>query len=90
MTRSFMMIRSYLLFCYFMSHPTLLDTKSIVENHGGSIRVKSCVVPGRSWTVFSVFLPAAPLTSDADKSQELVIADRDSAESMLTDSTMSP
>jgi PAS domain S-box-containing protein len=32
--------------------------KSIVENHRGSIRVKSGTTPGRSWTVFSVFLPA--------------------------------
>ncbi len=39
-------------------------SKSIAENHGGSISVKSSVVPGRSWTVFSVFLPAEPLTTD--------------------------
>jgi PAS domain S-box-containing protein len=31
--------------------------KSIVENHRGSIRVKSATTPGKSWTVFSVFLP---------------------------------
>lgn len=31
--------------------------KGIVERHGGSIRVKSSTVPGRSWSVFSVFLP---------------------------------
>jgi PAS domain S-box-containing protein len=31
--------------------------KSIVENHGGSIRVRSATTPGKSWTVFSVFLP---------------------------------
>jgi PAS domain S-box-containing protein len=31
--------------------------KSIVKNHGGSIRVRSDTTPGRSWTVFSVFLP---------------------------------
>ncbi len=31
--------------------------KSIVEKHQGSIRFKSSIVPGRSWTVFSVFLP---------------------------------
>lgn len=31
--------------------------KSIVEHHGGSIRVKSSTLPGRSWTAFSVFLP---------------------------------
>jgi len=32
--------------------------KSIVENHGGSIRMKSAATAGRSWTVFSVFLPS--------------------------------
>src|SRR6185437_2692589 len=31
--------------------------KSIVENNRGSIRLKSCADPGRSWTAFSVFLP---------------------------------
>jgi PAS domain S-box-containing protein len=31
--------------------------KSIVENNRGSIRLKSCTEPGRSWTAFSVFLP---------------------------------
>ena len=50
-------------------------SKSIVENHGGSIRVKSSVVPGRSWTVFSVFLPAAPPTTDADPPKQMAIAD---------------
>ena len=34
--------------------------KSIVENHGGSIRVKSSTAPGKSWTVVSVFLPSTP------------------------------
>lgn len=32
--------------------------KGIVENNRGTIRVKSSAVPGRSWTVFSVFLPS--------------------------------
>jgi signal transduction histidine kinase len=32
--------------------------KSIVENHGGSIRMKSAETAGQSWTVFSVFLPS--------------------------------
>jgi len=32
--------------------------KSIIENHGGSIRVKSVPTAGRSWTVVSVFLPS--------------------------------
>jgi PAS domain S-box-containing protein len=31
--------------------------KSIVENHRGSIRVRSAATPGKSWTVFTVFLP---------------------------------
>lgn len=31
--------------------------KGIVERHRGSIRVKSSAAPGKSWTVFSVFLP---------------------------------
>jgi PAS domain S-box-containing protein len=30
---------------------------NIVQRHHGSIRVKSSTIPGRSWTVFSVFLP---------------------------------
>ena len=34
-------------------------SKNIVEAHGGKIRVKSSTKPGASWTVFSVFLPAA-------------------------------
>jgi PAS domain S-box-containing protein len=32
--------------------------KGIVERHHGSIRVKSSAAPGKSWTVFSVFLPS--------------------------------
>jgi len=32
-------------------------TKSVVEKHKGSIRVRSSVTPGKSWTAFSVFLP---------------------------------
>ncbi len=35
--------------------------KSIVEKQGGTIRVKSSVRPGRSWTAFSVFLPTKAL-----------------------------
>jgi PAS domain S-box-containing protein len=31
---------------------------NIVKRHQGSIRVKSSAIPGRSWTVFSVFLPS--------------------------------
>jgi signal transduction histidine kinase len=33
-------------------------SKGIVERHGGKIRLRSRVRPGRSGTVFSVFLPA--------------------------------
>ena len=38
----------------------LWNCKRIVDQHRGSIRVKSSTVPGRSWTVFSVFLPSIP------------------------------
>jgi signal transduction histidine kinase len=31
--------------------------KEIVEKYGGSIRIRSNVMPGRSWTAASVFLP---------------------------------
>ena len=30
---------------------------NIVKRHHGAIRLKSSTIPGRSWTVFSVFLP---------------------------------
>ena len=32
--------------------------KNIVERHGGTIRLKSSTRSGRSWTAFSIFLPA--------------------------------
>ncbi|HKW25852.1 MAG TPA: ATP-binding protein [Terriglobales bacterium] len=32
-------------------------TSSIVDNSGGSIKVRSCIEPGRSGAVFSVFVP---------------------------------
>lgn len=32
--------------------------RNVVEKHRGTIRLKSSTVPGRSWTAFSVFLPA--------------------------------
>ena len=41
--------------------------KSIVEKHRGAIRVKSSTGPGKSWTVFSVFLPlntSEPIASE--------------------------
>lgn len=31
--------------------------KGIVDNYRGTIHLKSCAEPGRSWTAFSVFLP---------------------------------
>ncbi len=34
--------------------------KNIVDKHHGSIRVRSSATPGRSWTVFSLFLPSLP------------------------------
>ncbi|HKO10546.1 MAG TPA: ATP-binding protein [Acidobacteriaceae bacterium] len=33
-------------------------SKGIVEKHGGNIHLRSSTQPGRSWTVFSLFLPA--------------------------------
>jgi signal transduction histidine kinase len=39
----------------------LCIAKQIVEKHGGSIRMKSSVVSGRSGTVFSIFLPIGEL-----------------------------
>jgi len=41
--------------------------KNIVDKHHGSIRVKSSAEPGRSWTVFSVFLPSLPAEAPALK-----------------------
>ncbi len=34
-------------------------SRGIVENHGGKIRARSALIAGRSWTVFSVELPAS-------------------------------
>lgn len=39
--------------------------KGIVEKHHGSIRVKSRTTPGKSGTVFSVFLPVGQLQAEA-------------------------
>jgi len=36
-------------------------TLGLVEKHNGSIRVRSSVQPGKTWTAFSVFLPERPL-----------------------------
>ncbi len=32
----------------------------IIQKHSGTVRVKSCVTPGKSGTVFSIFLPVEP------------------------------
>ena len=34
-------------------------SSTILRKHEGTIRVRSSVLPGKSWTVFSVFLPAS-------------------------------
>jgi signal transduction histidine kinase len=36
-------------------------TLGLVEKHNGSIRVRSSVQSGKTWTVFSVFLPERPI-----------------------------
>jgi signal transduction histidine kinase len=41
--------------------------KSIVENHHGSIRVRSTTAPGKSGTVFSIFLPLNTQESAAEE-----------------------
>src|SRR5579864_5542094 len=35
-------------------------TLSLVEKHHGSLRMRSSIKPGRTWTAFSVFLPLNP------------------------------
>ena len=40
--------------------------KNIVGKHHGSIRVRSSTAPGRSWTVFSVFLPSLPAAAPVE------------------------
>jgi two-component system, sporulation sensor kinase C len=32
-------------------------TREIVARHKGTLRVRSCAIPGRSWTVFELFVP---------------------------------
>lgn len=51
--------------------------KGIVENHGGSLRMKSSTTPGQSWTVFSVFLPES---ANAGAGRELLT--REAGESL--------
>jgi PAS domain S-box-containing protein len=41
-------------------------SKSIVENHAGSIQVRSSTTPGKSGTTFSVFLPTPALDAAID------------------------
>jgi PAS domain S-box-containing protein len=36
-------------------------TLGLVEKHNGSLRLRSSVQPGKTWTAFSVFLPERPL-----------------------------
>jgi signal transduction histidine kinase len=43
--------------------------KSIVEKHHGLIRVRSSTVPGRSGTVFSVFLPSGRVEKEESLKQ---------------------
>ena len=38
-------------------------TQGLLEKHQGSVRVRSRVAPGRTWTAFSVFLPKDPMTN---------------------------
>lgn len=42
-------------------------TQGIVQKQGGSISVRSSTVPGRSWTVFSVFVPSISAHSRASE-----------------------
>jgi signal transduction histidine kinase len=44
---------------------------NIVQRHQGSIRVKSSTSPGRSWTVFSVFLPTRQASVNNTLSQKV-------------------
>jgi PAS domain S-box-containing protein len=38
-------------------------SKTIVEKHGGNIKMKSSTAPGKSWTAFSLFLPLNSATN---------------------------
>jgi two-component system, chemotaxis family, CheB/CheR fusion protein len=40
-------------------------SSEIIQKHGGTVRLKSRVHPGKSGTVFSIFLPAAPTPTRA-------------------------
>ncbi len=43
-------------------------SQGIVEKHGGQTRARSARIAGRSWTVFSVSLPASKTTTQANAS----------------------
>ncbi|MGA8874016.1 MAG: ATP-binding protein [Candidatus Korobacteraceae bacterium] len=45
-------------------------SKSIIEAHGGTIRLKSSAKAGASWTAFSVFLPATSPSEPDNKAPE--------------------
>jgi signal transduction histidine kinase len=49
---------------------------NIVQRHHGSIRVKSSTNPGRSWTVFSVFLPTGTGIGEQNVKAESMKKDR--------------
>lgn len=37
----------------------LFIAKDVVQKHGGSLRVRSCIKSGRSGSVFTMFVPSA-------------------------------
>ena len=47
--------------------------KGIVDKHHGRIQVKSSTTPGRSWTVFSVFLPAQPHEAKVEPGRKIAV-----------------
>ena len=46
-------------------------SQGIVKKHGGQIRVKTCDIPGRSGTVFSVILPTTTASRSQDSASSL-------------------
>jgi PAS domain S-box-containing protein len=47
-------------------------TQGIIQKQGGTISVKSSTVPGRSWTVFSVFVPSISSHGRAAETAEML------------------
>jgi PAS domain S-box-containing protein len=45
--------------------------RNIVEKHHGSLRLRSSTTPGKSWTVFSVFLPENAYAEEASRADAL-------------------